>query len=200
MLTYERARELFDYDPLTGVITRRKSAGAARVGQVAGSNKDGYLSFLADNKRYRAHRVAWLLAHGEWPPNKIDHIDRNRSNNALANLRLATSSQNKKNLSLRSDNKSGVKGVHWCPDRAKWVAQIKLPHQYLQLGRFDVFENAVAVRRAAEAKYYGEFASDPSSLKGRENAAHPVRGRVGMHAGDGRRGEAETSSSSSRQS
>lgn len=186
MLSYERARELFSYDVTTGVLTRRKSVGAARAGRVAGSYKEGYLTFVVDGRRYQAHRVAWLLVHGEWPPHEIDHIDRNPSNNALANLRLATSAQNKKNLSIRSDNKSGVKGVHWCSRRAKWVAQIKLPHKYVQLGRFGDFGTAVAVRRAAEVKYYGQFASDPSSFNGRENASHHVRGCVRLLVNDSR--------------
>lgn len=186
MLTYERARELFDYNPITGVITRRKSVGAAKAGRAAGSYKEGYLTFVVDGRRYRAHRVAWLLVHGEWPSDEIDHIDRNRSNNALANLRVATRSQNGQNLPIRSDNKSGVKGVHWSAERNKWVAQIKLPHLYMQVGRFERFEDAVAARRAAEVKYYGKFAPDPASLKRRDDVAHPVRGRVGVPANDRR--------------
>lgn len=160
-LTHERLLEALSHDPETGIfiwkISRRGSH--RRPGDVAGRWMAGYISILIDKRAYRAHRLAWFYVHGEWPPNGIDHKDRVRDNNTLANLRLATSTQNKQNLPIFRNNKSGVKGVCWDSERQKWSSRIKLKDKHLHLGRFREFSAAVAVRKAAELKYYGEFAS-----------------------------------------
>lgn len=87
MLTVERLRELLDYDPETGVFRWKEPRRKCRVGEVAGSlRKDGYVKIQVDGRFYQAHRLAWLCVYGVWP-SAIDHIDGNRANNAIANLR-----------------------------------------------------------------------------------------------------------------
>jgi len=98
---------------------------------------------------------------GEFPPKggEIDHINRDRADNRWANLRLATRSQNNMNAGLRSDNKSGHKGVSKRRDTGKWHARITVKRRILLLGNFHSFEDAVAARRAAERQFFGEFAA-----------------------------------------
>jgi hypothetical protein len=94
-LTAERLREILGYDPETGLFTRLVRTGRIRAGEVAGTaHSRGYRSIVIDGRVYLSHRLAWLYVHGEWPPEQIDHINRNRADNRLVNLRAAKQSQN----------------------------------------------------------------------------------------------------------
>src|ERR1044072_8862421 len=106
----------------------------------------GYLSGRIFKTLYRAHRIAWLLHYGEWPTHQVDHINGDRSDNRLENLRDVPASDNRKNQKLRSKNTSGSYGVHWDQSRGRWCARIGHKH----LGRFDSKDEAIAVRRRAE--------------------------------------------------
>ena len=87
-LTAERLRERLHYDAGTGVFTRRVGSGHARTGEMAGSvHSTGYVRISIDGGKYTAHCLAWLYVHGVWPPDQIDHINGNRSDNRIANLR-----------------------------------------------------------------------------------------------------------------
>jgi hypothetical protein len=87
-LAAERLRERLRYDGGTGVFTRRVGSGHARAGEIAGSvHSTGYVRIGIDGGKYTAHRLAWLYVHGVWPSDQIDHINRNRSDNRIANLR-----------------------------------------------------------------------------------------------------------------
>ena len=156
----ERVRELLDYNPDTGVLRWKMSRGQARAGDVAGciTNK-GYRYVAIDGKFYRSARLAWLLSYGVWPTREVDHMDRDRSNDALVNLRLASSEQNKWNSSLRYDNKSGCRGVHHVVSRGVWRAQIVVNYKTINLGEFRDKEHAAAARRIAAACLHGEFAA-----------------------------------------
>lgn len=107
---------------------------------------------------YAAHRIAWVMVYGEWPAKDIDHINGNPADNRIANLRLATDSENLCNQKKRIDNTSGVKGVSWSKKEEKWYAYINKNKKMIGLGRFHSFEDAVAARRAAEKQYHGNFA------------------------------------------
>lgn len=113
-----------DYDPETGVL-RWKVARAqrVRVGDIAGSlnRYSGYQTVSLRNKGYRAHRLIWLMVHGEWPDLVIDHIDRDTANNRLSNLRLATRSQNSANGKVR---RNGLKGAHFHKGSRRWHAKL----------------------------------------------------------------------------
>lgn len=158
MITQARLRELLHYDPNTGVFTRLVAKGTAKVGDVAGGiRKDGYINISVDGSPYLAHRLAWLYVHGVWPPAHTDHIDLDRQNNRIANLREATSSQNIANTRRRQRNTSGVKGVYWSRIRRKWIAQIGYQKRVLNLGGFDNIEEARRARVAAEIRLFGDF-------------------------------------------
>ncbi len=142
-VTVERVKELLDYDPETGVFTWKVDRGPkARKGDTAGwLEKSGYLNIRLGKKNYRAHRVAWAVFTGGWPELDIDHINGVRIDNRIANLRLATRSQNAQNLKkAMSNNKHGFLGVKKNGNR--WNASINIDKQYIYLGCFKTPERA----------------------------------------------------------
>lgn len=161
-LTAERLRELTEYFPETGLF--RWSVSSARrikVGDVAGClNGSGYRVIKVDGKNCPAHRLAWLYVHGQWPKADIDHIDRNRSNNRISNLREATRTENNQNTSKRRDNTSGHVGVTWDKVRQRWRVQIRHLGRNIYLGLFIDIKDAVAARKAGELKYWGAIRAE----------------------------------------
>lgn len=135
-----RARlvELFIYEPESGAFVRRCSISNQHAGDVSGSKHcRGYVSVCIDSRAYLAHRLAWLYVHGEWPAHQLDHIDGNRANNAIANLRQATAAQNGQNKRKASGfGSSGLLGVTWDKVNLLWRAKIKVNGRSLCLGRF----------------------------------------------------------------
>jgi hypothetical protein len=164
MLTAEKVREALDYDPETGVFLwkvdrcARGKGVRMRAGSLAGGpTACGYWRVFI-GRNYQAHRLAWLYVYGEWPSREIDHIDGDRRNNRIANLRLATSLQNKGNMKRRADNSSGFKGVIFCKFTGRWRSRIRHNGRVHCLGRHSTPEAAhVAYREAAE-RLFGEFA------------------------------------------
>lgn len=159
-LTLERLRELLIYDPATGEFTRRVDIYRKyRAGQKAGSrDRRGYVFLRIDYRPYTAHRLAWLYVYGVWPARDVDHIDGDCSNNRIANLRLATMSQNIANSKLSCRNKPGSKGVSWATNERKWKAQITFQSRNKHLGYFNSKEEAAACYREAATRLFGEFA------------------------------------------
>lgn len=157
----KRAAEVYFYCPATGTIRWRIASyrNVRKPGDKAGGKSGpGYEMVWIDGKNYGAHRVVWSLVHGEWPSQEIDHINGDRSDNRIENLRLASRQENAQNLGLREDNKSGVKGVFWHKNIAKWWAYINKEGQRMTLGYFDNLFEAAAARKSAEARLFGEFA------------------------------------------
>lgn len=154
MLTYERAKEALSYDPETGEF--RWAAKIARkvvVGKIAGTNGGhGYRQIRVDGRIYKAHRIAWLLTTGRWPADEVDHINGVRTDNRIANLREATSGQNKQNLAKRGDNTSGFPGVAY--HRNGWQAQLNVNGKYRYIGRYDTPEQAAAAYAKAKAELH----------------------------------------------
>lgn len=170
-LTQAMARQLLEYDPHTGKLTWRKRtpdlfAGTRNSAEhsckrwnTKFSGKEaftavttGYKVGAIFAKNYLAHRVIWLLLFGHFPDEQIDHINGDRTDNRLANLRAVTNAENCKNQCARSDNTTGVTGVYWFKRDSKWVVSITANGKQKHLGYFDEFEDAVARRKAAEAE------------------------------------------------
>lgn len=148
----ERLRECLSYNPDTGVITWRvRTGGKRKPGQVAGTLlATGYVLLRIDGCSMLAHRVAWAMTHGIWPMHEIDHINRDRSDNRVANLREATRAQNSRNSPHRINNRLGVKGV--IRKHNRFLAQIYIDGRTRCIGRFDTIEEASACYQAACAE------------------------------------------------
>ena len=159
MISYKRVRELFDYNPETGVVVRRLTTSPrAMSGMVVGClDHRGYLLVNIDRRLYKLHRVVWLWMTGSWPEGDIDHCDRDSSNNRWGNLRDSTKSQNLSNRTKQSNNTSGFKGVYWNAQKCKWHAKIALNRKDIHLGFFDAIEDAHVAYCVAAKKYHGEF-------------------------------------------
>lgn len=155
-ITASVVRELLNYDPKTGIFRWKVDRQRARAGETAGCicPMYGYTLIGLNYRHYRASRLAWLYMTGSWPGCLIDHIDRDRSNDAWSNLRQATFKQNNENRQLSSKSLSGVKGVAWQPSRKKWMAHITHNGKTINLGRYPDINAAIAARNQAEARYF----------------------------------------------
>ena len=161
-ITAEKLRELLHYDPATGIFTWKiGSANQVKAGDAAGCpTGNGYLQIRLQSRLYKAHRLAWLYVYGEWPEDQLDHINRNRSDNRISNLRDVTQKQNHQNRSKSSNNTSGHTGVVWHKQRSKWQAKIMHNKKDISLGLFTNIEEAIASRKAGELKYWGHHRAD----------------------------------------
>lgn len=157
-------REWLDYDETTGIFRWKKEPRPARplIGQIAGTKRNGYVFIqIRGFNQVGAHRLAWCYVHGFYVHGlEVDHKDGNPSNNAIANLRLATSSEQKRNKGVQSNNRSGLKGAfyHACRKGKKWRSQIKVDDDLIFLGYFHTAKEAHEAYRAAAVTYFGEFA------------------------------------------
>lgn len=155
-LTAERLRELLDYDPKTGNFTWLCSRGTRIKGEIAGSrNPEGYIQIRADRGTYRAHRLAWLITHGVWPTNEIDHINGDRSDNRLENLRDVSRTTNSQNMRVAgSCSISGIMGAHWDETSNKFRARIRVAGKMIYLGRYTTPEEAHQAYVTAKRKLH----------------------------------------------
>jgi len=156
-LTQEYVRQYFDY--ADGVLVWKNRTGTRRGinGKVAGTiNGLGYRQIRLNGTTYLAHRLIYLYHHG-YLPEQVDHIDGNRSNNLIENLRGCTDSENKRNAKRPSTNKSGIKGVFWCNTLNRWYARVWANGKFVVNSTFDDIELAELVAVEGREKYHGEF-------------------------------------------
>lgn len=153
----ERLREALSYDPETGLFRWRVTNSArAMKGALAGAILvSGYRGIRLDGKLYLAHRLAWLHAQGSEPQEQIDHLNREKADNRLCNLREATESQQCGNVGLSKRNTTGLKGVG--RHRGRWRASLGRHGRTVHLGMFDTAEEAATAYCAAANAYFGEF-------------------------------------------
>jgi len=155
-LTQLELKKYLSYNKETGTFIwigkPRKSN--AKIGSVAGcfDKHSGYRSIGVVNSFYFEHRLAWLYVYGYFP-SQIDHINHNRSDNRIINLREANQKENCRNQSIPTNNTSGVIGVSRIKSRNKWQATIYDGRKNINLGMFDLFEDAVSAREAANKKH-----------------------------------------------
>lgn len=122
MLTQERLKELFHYDPETGVFTRLVGGPGSPTGVLKNkpNSGHGYIVISINSKNYLTHRLAWLYVYGRFPLEQIDHINHDRTDNRITNLREVTELENHRNMSKSTNNTSGVVGVTWHKRDSVW--------------------------------------------------------------------------------
>ena len=186
----ELLRKLVEYNPETGLLKwlarpTDMFANSALVGEkgnaaswnskhagkpaFATETAQGYFAGELFKVQYPAHRIAYAIHHGAWPKGEIDHINGDRADNRITNLRDVSRSENQRNAAMQHNNKSGVCGVHWKERDRRWIAQItdgKGGKRFL--GGFVNFQDAVAARMEAQA----------------EMNFHPNHGRLSRLTGD----------------
>jgi len=151
----------FHYNPRTGVITR--TTGERRGRPVGFKSPRGYLIIKFQGKAYRHHRVAWALAHGDWPVHEIDHINGVKSDNRLINLRDATPAANSQNKrEAYRNSRTGSQGVTLMGYGA-FLSRIFRNGKRIYIGVFDTQEEAAAAYRAKKLELDGP---DPTDLDG----------------------------------
>jgi len=128
-------------------------------------NKNGYFMVkLSKNKILKTFLVHRLLALAfiKNPEDKeaVDHIDNNRQNNNLTNLRWATLAENGMNRKMNITNTSGYKGIYFCKQTNKWKAEITFNGKRIYLGRFETIEDAAAARQKKALEIFGEFVNN----------------------------------------
>ena len=168
----ETLHKLLRYNPETGVLfwkartpdmfssEQQPPEHACAVWNSKFAHKEALTSFSSGYKRgmilgrhYLAHRTAWAIYYGEWPHKTIDHINGNRSDNRIKNLRVVSNSINMRNTKRRSNNTSGVCGVSFREATNKWQAYIFAKGRQKHLGFFDDLNEAISARKAAEVEH-----------------------------------------------
>jgi hypothetical protein len=136
--------DLLSYDEVTGLFVWKTSRGNVKKGQLAGSETSkGYLSIRINKKQLLLHRLAWFFVHGAWPIFDIDHINQNKKDNRIVNLRDVDKATNLQNQSSpQSNSKSKKRGVHWDRNKNKWVAQFSVNGRKKHIGYFDDADEA----------------------------------------------------------
>lgn len=152
--------DLLSYDAETGRFKAKVKLGIRTpadsfIGSVDGR---GYVQISINRKVYKAHRLAYYMQTGIDPGSyQVDHINGDRTDNRIVNLRLATNSQNQCNAKLKKSNKSGCKGVYWFARKSKWCAMIKASGKTHFLGYFSDKESASEAYTKAAEKFHGPF-------------------------------------------
>jgi hypothetical protein len=168
MITQSELKQILHYCPNSGVFTWLVNLGSrARIGSIAGCDDgQGYRVIRVGGKSQGAHRLAWLYVNGTWPSQMIDHINRDKADNRIANLREVDKSTNAMNRGAQCNNKLGIKGVCWSKSNRRWMARTQAGNTVHQ-GHFDTIAEAVSAQLKWEELAHGTFAS-------RTNLQHEV--------------------------
>ena len=157
-LTQDHLKSLFDYKDgdLYWKISRNNNI---KVGQVVGMLRpDGYKRVNINKKNYYLHRLIFIY-HNGFITDEIDHIDNNRLNNRIENLRVATRIQNMLNCKINSRNTTGIKGITFDKEKSKFRPYLSVNKKRMYLGCFDSLDDANTELQKARIKYHGSFAN-----------------------------------------
>lgn len=157
-LTLTLLKAVLGYDTITGIFRWKvRLSNRQKVGGITGSTrKDGYVEVRIMGLHFLAHTLAYFYVHGIWV-HRLDHRDRDTSNNRISNLRLATRSQNAANRGKTKNNTSGYKGVE-CSRGKKWIAAIKVQGKRRYLGIFDTREEVAQAYNESAILHFGVYA------------------------------------------
>lgn len=163
-LKHSEIKALLRYEPSTGklfwmprTLDMFPDTRSGRIWNTRFANREAFTAFDGQGYRkggvlgsqYKAHRIAWFLHCGSWPDGDLDHIDGDRGNNQISNLRSVTRGGNNRNRAMSSANNSGFVGVRWVKSRRRWVSEIYFEGKQKRLGYFKTFPEAVHAREAA---------------------------------------------------
>jgi len=155
-LTQAQANELFEYND-GSLLWKNRANNLKHCSKNAGHlDNDGYLRTRVNGKLYLNHRIIFLMKNGYFPK-IVDHIDGNKLNNKIENLRKATKSQNSLNKKTRVDSRSGIKNVYWYKPTEKWKVAISINQKRKHIGYFENLELAELVALEASNKFHGAF-------------------------------------------
>ena len=156
----EVIHDLFTYDPETGNLYNKKSRMGATAGKIAGTREsEGYRSVSINMRRYRVHRIIYMMVHGVDPGRReIDHINGDTEDNRPENLRLATHSENRRNTGALSNNKIGLRGVNWHKARKRYRACISIDGKQRHIGYFVSPIDAAKTYDQAARTHFGDYA------------------------------------------
>lgn len=158
--TPQAVRNLLAYDAETGLFRWKLRAGKEPAGSTAGTiNSCGYMIITINGRKLGAHRLAWVITHGVWPPHEVDHKNNQRADNRLSNLRPATGAQNRANRAAGKNNASGAKGVKALPN-GRFQSRITVNYVEINLGCYSSVIEAAEVYKQAAQTYHGEFAHE----------------------------------------
>ena len=159
IITQNELKQILHYDQDTGIFTWiKRTSIRIMVGKVAGSlTNTGYFCIRINGRIYLSHRLAWLYMHGSLPKKLIDHINLDRKDNRISNLREATQSENMRNSGLKKSNTHGVKGVSLDKRDMVWFARARVNSKVIYLGRFKTKEEAAKVYDDFIKLHHGAF-------------------------------------------
>lgn len=158
IVSISRILELLEVDTESGVMRWKKRRGSAAKGRIAGSiNTCGYRVVVIDGSIFNAHRLIYAVHHKRWPKKEIDHINGDRLDNRISNLREVTHTQNIHNSQIRADNKTGFKGVTFFSRLNKYKAQIVVNKKFYHLGYFDRPGDAAEAYKNASIDLHKEY-------------------------------------------
>ena len=163
MLTQKRLKEVLKYDPETGDFTRVVGVKGQGGNPIAGSYTRGYREISVDRERVKSHRLAWLYVYGYLPENDIDHINGEKDDNRIDNLREVSRRCNLQNCRTSKNNTSGFNGVSFDRQTGKWLATICIGRKNYKLGRYS------KILDAALARYTAEICSNDWVCNGQNN-------------------------------
>lgn len=164
VITHARLHDLLDYIPSLGrFVWKARPVGTFKTEghskrwhgrftdkQAGSQSGSGYRKIQIDNRHYLEHRLVWMYFHKTFPEMEIDHINGDKTDNRIENLRHVSSVKNNQNKKLPFHNTSGVIGVAPARSRDKWLAHIKVGDENIYLGTYETIELAAAARRGAE--------------------------------------------------
>jgi hypothetical protein len=157
MLNHEQVKELFDYQN-GNLVWKKQLSPRGKVGSIAGyKQKSGYILVGVLGCQLLAHRLVWLFFNKECPVS-IDHIDGDKSNNKIENLRPCTAIQNGYNRKISANNKSGFKNVVWHKRDKLWQASITANKKLIHIGLFKEAEEAAKAVESYRKNLHKEFA------------------------------------------
>lgn len=159
LIDLQYLKSIIHYDASIGLFTRiAKSGPNAVVGPITGHHHSGYQFIRVKGKKYAARRLAWFYVNGKWPDDTIDHINGEKSDNRIDNLRQASRKHNNFNRQRYRNNTSGFKGVTWHKASRKWMARVYANRQVYELGCFNSKIEAANAYNNAATSVHGRFA------------------------------------------